>query len=82
MTKWKLFFPFSCLIILHSPDNRELRLETSHIAAVRPADAAQQSLAPGTKSVIYIGGQKFGVLESPGQIDSIIKDCMTNGEPN
>ena len=70
-----------CLAIFHSPDNRELRLETQHIQAVRPSDAAQQSLAPGTKAIIYVGGQKFGVLETPSEIDSIIKDCMTNGEP-
>jgi hypothetical protein len=81
MMKWKWFIPLSCLIILHSPDGRELRLETAHIAAVRPADAAQQSLAPGTKAIIYVGSQKFGVMESPNQIDSVVKDCMTNGEP-
>ena len=82
MTKWKWFIPLSCLIILHSPDNRELRIETSHIAAVRPSDAAQQSLAPGTKAIVYVGSQKFGVVEAPSEIDAVIKDCMTNGEPN
>ena len=71
-----------CMAILHSPDNRELRIETAHIAAVRPSDAAQQALAPGTRAVLYVGSQKFGVLESPSEIDAIMKDCMTNGEPN
>jgi hypothetical protein len=70
-----------CLAIFHSPDGRELRIESQHIAAVRPADAAQQSLAPGTKSVLYVGGQKFGVVESPVEVDGIVKDCITNGEP-
>ena len=70
-----------CLVVFHSPDNRELRIETQHIAAVRPADAAQQSLAPGTKSVLYVGGQKFGVVETPNEIEAIIRDCITNGEP-
>jgi hypothetical protein len=71
----------ACLAIFHSPDNRELRLESQHIAAVRPADAAQTQLAPGTKAIIYVGGQKFGVMETVQEVDSIIKDCLTNGEP-
>jgi hypothetical protein len=77
---WRLS-PLFCLVVLHSPDNRELRIETQHIAVVRPADAAQQSLAPGTKAVLYVGGQKFGVVESPSEIEAIIRDCITNGEP-
>ena len=70
----------ACLAIFHSPDNRELRVETQHIHAVRPADAAQQNLAPGTGAIIYVGSQKFGVVESAAEIDQIIKDCITNGE--
>jgi len=70
----------ACLAIFHSPDNRELRVETQHIQAVRPADAAQQNLAPGTGAIIYVGSQKFGVVESAAEIDQIIKDCITNGE--
>ena len=70
----------ACLAIFHSPDNSELRVETQHIQAVRPADAAQQNLAPGTGAIIYVGSQKFGVVESAAEIDQIIKDCITNGE--
>ena len=70
-----------CLAIFHSPDGRELRIETQHIAAIRPSDAAQQNLAPGTKAILYVSNQKFGVTESVGDIDQIIKDCITNGEP-
>ena len=77
----KVIIAALCLIILHSPDNRELRIETQHISVVRPSDAAQQSLAPGTKSVLYVGGQKFGVVETPNEIEAIIRDCITNGEP-
>ena len=80
MIMWRPL-PLLCLVIFHSPDNRELRVESQHIAAVRPADAAQQSLAPGTRAILYVGGQKFGVVESPIEIDAIIKDCITNGEP-
>jgi hypothetical protein len=69
-----------CLAIFHSPDDRELRVETQHIQAVRPADAAQQHLAPGTNAIVYVGSQKFGVIESAPEIDQIIKDCLTNGE--
>ena len=70
-----------CLAIFHSPEGRELRVETQHIAAVRPADAVQQNVAPGTKAILYVGSQKFGVVEAPSEIDQIIKDCITNGEP-
>jgi hypothetical protein len=70
------------MAIFHSPDNREVRVETAHIAVVRPSDAAQQSLAPGTRAILYVGSQKFGVVETPDQINAIIRDCMTNGEPN
>ena len=70
----------ACLAIFHSPDNRELRVETQHVQAVRPADAAQQHLAPGTNAIVYVGSQKFGVVESAAEIDQIIKDCITNGE--
>ena len=55
-------------------------METQHIQAVRPADAAQQHLAPGTNAIVYVGSQKFGVVESASEIDQIIKDCLTNGE--
>jgi hypothetical protein len=70
----------SCLAIFHSPDNRELRIETQHIQAVRPADAAQQHLAPGTAAIVYVGGQKFGVVETTAEIEQIVRDCVTNGE--
>ena len=71
----------ACLAIFHSPDNRELRVETQHIQAVRPADAAQQHVAPGTNAIIYVGSQKFGIVESASEIEQIIRDCITNGEP-
>jgi hypothetical protein len=77
----RIVIAVTCLAIFHSPDNRELRIESQHIAAVRPADAAQQHLAPGTKAIIYVGSQKFGVVESAVEIEQIIRDCITNGEP-
>ena len=77
----KRSIPFLCLAVFHTPDGRELRIETQHIAAVRPSDAAQQSLAPGTKAILYVGAQKFGILETPIEVDGIVKDCITNGEP-
>jgi hypothetical protein len=70
-----------CLAIFHSPDGRELRIETQHIAIVRPADAVQQNVAPGTKSILYVGSQKLGVVEGPDEATMIMRDCITNGEP-
>jgi hypothetical protein len=71
----------ACLAIFHTPDGRELRVETQHISAVRPADGAQQQVAPGTKAILYVGSQKFGIIETAIDVDAIIKDCITNGEP-
>jgi hypothetical protein len=70
-----------CLAIFHSPDGRELRIETQHIAVIRPADAVQEHVAPGTKTILYVGSQKMGVVEPPDQVQTIIQDCITNGEP-
>jgi hypothetical protein len=70
-----------CLAIFHSPDGRELRIETQHIAVVRPSDAVQQNVAPGTKAILYVGSQKLGVVESPDEVTIIMRDCITNGEP-
>jgi hypothetical protein len=71
----------ACMAVFHSPEGRELRIETQHLQVVRPADAAQGQLAPGTKSILYVGSQKFGIVETPSQVVEIIRDCMTNGEP-
>ena len=77
----RLVMTMTCLAVFHTPDNRELRIETQHLQAVRPADAAQQHLAPGTAAILYVGGQKFGVIETTAEIEQIIRDCVTNGEP-
>jgi len=71
------WLPICCLIILHSPDEREMRIESTHIDILRPADAVQQHVAPGTKAIIYVGGLRFGVVESDEEIDTLIKDCLT-----
>ena len=78
--RW-LLAALACLAIFHTPDGRELRVETQHISAVRPADSVQQQVAPGTKAIIYVGSQKFGLVETPAEIDMLVKDCITNGEP-
>ena len=81
MTDWKIVLPVMCLAIFHSPDGRELRIETQHIAIVRPTDAVQQNVAPGTKAILYVGSQKLGVVESPDEATMTMRDCITNGEP-
>ena len=70
-----------CLAIFHLPDGQELRLETQHILAVRPADTGQTQLHHDVKSVIYVGQQKFGVVETDEQVEKIMRDCLTDGEP-
>jgi hypothetical protein len=54
-----------------------MRIESTHIDILRPADAVQQHVAPGTKAIVYVGGQRFGVVESAAEIETLVKDCLT-----
>jgi hypothetical protein len=72
------WLPICCFIILHSPDERELRIESRYIEVLRPSDAVQQHVAPGIHSIVIVGGQRFGVVESVAEIGTLIKDCLTD----
>jgi hypothetical protein len=75
MTKWKLLIPLSCLAVFHSPDGRELRIDTLHISAVRSAEGFKHHLAPGTNAVILVGSQNLGVVETPEEVESLMESC-------
>lgn len=60
-----------CLVLFHSPDGKELRVETAQIAALKAADHTPH-LPPDTKSVLLAGGQKFAIRETVEQAQQII----------
>jgi len=70
------------MAILHLPDGSELRLDVHQIAAVRPnvSEHTQRMLHHDVGSVIYAGGQKFGVIETPDQIQNAIHNCIDGGD--
>lgn len=65
-----------CIIVLHSPDGSELRFEARNLTAVRAVPPNyKEHLAPGTKTIIYgTGGNKFGVIETPEEISTIVEE--------
>jgi hypothetical protein len=75
MMKWKLLIPFSCLALFHSPDGKEIRIDTAHINAVRSAEGFKHHLAPGTHTVISVGQQNLGVVETPEEVEALVESC-------
>jgi hypothetical protein len=65
-----------CLAILHTPDNKELRIDVRHIAAVRPAHSLKQHLAAGTNTIVYVTTNNFGVVETLEQVQDAIHHCV------
>ena len=79
MMKLRWFIPpLSCLAIFHSPDGTEIRIETRHIVAVRPADAVKQHLASGTNALIYTSTQTFGVIETVSEVKMLEDECVAD----
>jgi hypothetical protein len=72
----KALLPLLCLVIFHSPDGREIRIDTLHVTAIRPAEAVKQHLAEGTRTIIYASGQNFGVIEPVAEVDLMMKNCI------
>ena len=64
-----------CLAVFHTPDGREIKIDTN-VTAVRPVEHLHGHLAKGTGSVIYIGGEQFGVTETLEEVASILKNCQ------
>lgn len=79
MMKLRWYIPLSCLMILHSPDGAELHVESKQIFALRglTKDLAEH-VAAGTKTILYVSGQKFGVKETSEEIELMISNCEDN----
>jgi hypothetical protein len=76
----RIAIALACLAIFHTPDGFELRVDTRHIAAVRPAAHVKQHLAPGTNSVVYVTTNNFGIVETVDQAQQAIRNCV-DGDP-
>jgi hypothetical protein len=64
-----------CLAIFHVPDGREIRIDTAHVSAIRSAEGFGHHLAPGTRTIISLGSQNYGVTETPDEVEAIIEGC-------
>jgi hypothetical protein len=65
-----------CLVVFHSPDGRDLLIDSRHIAAVRPVEGAiRQHLHPNTRAIIYASTQTFGVVETVDEVNDALKAC-------
>ena len=67
-----------CMAILHTPDGQQFRADVNHIGAVRPAEhhTAQGHIVEGTKSLVYVDGKAWGVVENLEQVQSAIHNCI------
>jgi hypothetical protein len=70
-----------CLVTFHLADGSLLTIDTRQFVAVRPNETAgtQQRLHPNVGSVVYVGGEKFGIAESADQAQTMIRNCR-NGD--
>jgi hypothetical protein len=67
---------FSCVLTFHSPDGSELFVYSDTIRLIRKIEPHhQQHVAPGTRSVIYLGVRPngFGVVETVPQVLRMIE---------
>ena len=77
MTDILLILATGCFIIVHGPNGKdELHVDASSIFIVRPTTKdIEPHIAAGTKTILYIGGQKFGISETPEEVEAMIRDC-------
>jgi hypothetical protein len=65
-----------CLVIFHAPDGSSVSVEKQHIAAIRPiTEAIKEHLAPGTKSLLYVGAHKIGITETLEEAETMLEGC-------
>lgn len=71
----RYLFPLVCLIIVHTPDGKELRLAVEHVSAIRPAEGLHEHVAKGTNSIVFSGGKGYGVIETPAEVAKQLDHC-------
>lgn len=67
-----------CLLVLHSPDGSPLLVFSNSVRVVRPVaheHGLRSHVAKNTNSVVYSGGQNFGVSETAVMILQKLRAC-------
>jgi hypothetical protein len=65
----------ACLIILHTPDGEEIAVDTRQILMLRPTSHIREHFAHGSRTLVYMGGQKVVVTEEPHEVEYLTKIC-------
>jgi hypothetical protein len=68
----------ACYAILHAPDGTELRFDVEQMPVVRPAETetVKRQVHHAVNSIVYSAGQKFGVIETPDQVQEAMHHCV------
>ena len=64
-----------CLIVLHTPDGEEIAIDTRQILMLRPTHHIREHFAPGSRTLLYMSGQKVVVTEAPHEVEYLTKIC-------
>jgi uncharacterized protein YlzI (FlbEa/FlbD family) len=64
-----------CFITLHGPNGKdEMHVDAASIFIVRAVTPGiEHHIAPGTKTILYVNGHKFGVSETVEQVEDMIE---------
>ena len=71
----KTWLPLLCLIVLHTPDGEEIAIDTRQILMLRPTTHIKEHFAPGSRTLVYVSGQKVTVRENPHEVEYLTKIC-------
>ena len=66
-----------CYVTLHGPDGEDLiKVDAASILVIRPATRElKRHVVKGVNSIVHVGVEKFGVGETPQQIEELVKNC-------
>jgi hypothetical protein len=65
-----------CFLTVHGPNNDAWRIDAASIFVIRPNSGAIKShVHEQINTILYVDGQKFGIVETPEQIESMIRQC-------
>ena len=68
-----------CLIVLHRPDGAEVAIDTRHIDVIEPVQT-RHHYVHGTRTLVYVSGDKVAVNELPHEVEYLIKTCVNGGQ--
>jgi uncharacterized protein YlzI (FlbEa/FlbD family) len=77
MTDILLILATGCFITVHGPNGKDpMRVDASSIFIVRPSTPSiEPHVAPGTNTILYVNGHKFGIHETVEEVEEMIERC-------